>query len=124
MNKYIKEFKKFKKVVPDDIAKTSVEFFKGSFKRQGFHDTGLKRWTPNKYRTGRKILIKSGKLRDSIKAGRISFKRTVIYTNVSYAGKHNYGTTKIPQRQFMGKSKLLNKRIKRLILNDLKKRYR
>ncbi len=96
-------------------------------------------------RRSRNILISSGRLRRSIRVVSVSRDRAVIGTDVPYATAHNYGyrgrvtqrvrsherkgrpvrahnrTIKqnIPQRQFIGESAALNRRLVRMIQADI-----
>ena len=84
------------------MATEAKNFFVGSFQRQGWDDgLGLKRWQPRadeswrrkkKGRRGnRAILVKTGRLRRSIKIRSAIFQKIVIATGVDYAAAHNYG---------------------------------
>jgi len=79
--------------LPDVMATTSLNFFKDSFRRQGWRDKGLKRWTPRKdgSRPGGATLIKRGHLRNSLRKIMVSLKRTEVGTNLPYAAAHNEG---------------------------------
>lgn len=156
------------------MATVAQNFFVGSFQRQGWYDgLTLKRWTPRKgekwrrkkkgRRGNRAILIKTGRLRRSIKIRSARFQKIIIATDVAYAAAHNYGykgtvsvrshtrrqyrrvreeyTTKtgkqrtrrkkvvnsshtvrqhnrkmnLPQRQFMGHSPMLDRKLNKVI---------
>ena len=64
-------------------------------------DTG--KWEPLKKRSG-KALQDTGRLRSSFQT-KHSKNSANVYTNVKYAGYHNFGTSRIPQRKFMWNSK-------------------
>lgn len=57
------------------------------------------KWKPLKYRKG-KILQDTGRLRASI-IQRPERKRAILETTVPYAGTHQYGTGRVPQRKFL-----------------------
>ena len=167
-------FRKVRKELPLQMATVAQNFFVGSFQRQGWYDgLTLKRWTPRKgekwrrkkkgRRGNRAILVKTGRLRRSIKIRSARFQKIVIATDVDYAAAHNYGykgtvsvrshtrrrydrekeqyTTKtgkqrtrtnkvvkssytvrqhtrkmsLPQRQFMGDSPMLDRKLNKVI---------
>lgn len=157
------------------MATVAQNFFVDSFQRQGWYDgLTLKRWQPRKgekwrrkkkgrTRGNRAILVKTGRLRRSIKIRSARFQKIVIATDVAYAAAHNYGykgtvsvrshtrrrygrekeeyTTKtgkqstrqkkvvkssytvrqhtrkmnLPQRQFMGHSPMLDRKLNKVI---------
>ena len=167
-------FRKVREGLPLQMAAVAQNFFVGSFQRQGWYDgLTLKRWTPRKgekwrrkkkgRRGNRAILIKTGRLRRSIKIRSARFQKIIIATDVAYAAAHNYGykgtvsvrshtrrqyrrvreeyTTKtgkqrtrrkkvvnsshtvrqhnrkmnLPQRQFMGHSPMLDRKLNKVI---------
>ena len=171
-------FRKVREELPLQMATEAKNFFVGSFQRQGWDDgLGLKRWQPRadeswrrkkKGRRGnRAILVKTGRLRRSIKIRSAIFQKIVIATGVDYAAAHNYGykgtvsvrshtrrrygrekeeyTTKtgkqsyrrkkvvkssytvrqhtrkmnLPQRQFMGDSPMLDRKLNKVIERHL-----
>ena len=167
-------FRKVREELPLQLAAVAQNFFVDSFQRQGWYDSlTLKRWQPRadeswrrkkKGRRGnRAILVKTGRLRRSIKIRSARFQKIVIATDVAYAAAHNYGykgtvsvrshtrrrygrekeeyTTKtgkqstrqkkvvkssytvrqhtrkmnLPQRQFMGHSPMLDRKLNKVI---------
>tara|TARA_R110002126_G_scaffold89252_2_gene213390 strand:- start:2388 stop:2828 length:441 start_codon:yes stop_codon:yes gene_type:complete len=128
-----KEIKKTLRVATE----VAINFFKDSFKQQGFLDRRVKKWKPRKQKstTNRAILVKSGKLRRSIATKKINASRGRAVIGILgkagvYAGVHNFGLKAgrgkgftMPKRQFMGDSHKLNKKIKRLIRKRLNKKF-
>ncbi len=168
-------FRKVREELPQQLAAVAQNFFVDSFQRQGWYDSlTLKRWKPRKGETWRRkrkgrtrgnraILVKTGRLRRSIKIRSARFQKIVIATDVAYAAAHNYGykgtvsvrshtrrrydrekekyTTKtgkqstrqkkvvkssytvrqhtrkmnLPQRQFMGHSPMLDRKLNKVI---------
>lgn len=148
-------FKKFKDAYPRYVGNMAVNFYKDSFKRQGYiENSSVKKWDKRKNNAkgeGRAILVKTGRLRRSIRIIRSGLGYVVVGTDVPYAQIHNEGgvirttqrvrsysrkafkrtwkgkrqnisastisaharivNTKIPQRQFMGLSAFLIRRI-------------
>lgn len=92
------ELAKAQKALPRKIAVVAVNFSKERFRQQGWQDKGLQRWMPRKKRGDRQtdnraILVKSGRLRRSIRAVSVTGSRVVIGTDVPYAKVHNEGGT-------------------------------
>jgi phage gpG-like protein len=148
--------------LPREMAVVARNYFVDSFRRQGWYEgRTLNRWKPRKgfKDRGRAILVKSGRLRRSIRIRRAEFSDIRIATDAPYAAAHNFGfkgivhvrqhtrrryaftrekyTTRsgksrsrikrieagsysvrshtrrmnLPQRQFMGDTELLNKKL-------------
>lgn len=115
--------------LPKIVGIEGVNFSKKAFRRQGWQDSGFRKWKArkNKKDRGRAILVKSGDLRRSIKK-QIGNKRVIISSNLIYAPVHNYGLRagrgkgfKMPKRKFIGSSKALNIRIKKIIKKEVNK---
>jgi len=123
-------------VIMETSANTAKNHFLKSFRDGGFTDNVLERWTPRKSKDKRKgrraILVKSGHLRDSIRVARTSNKGFLIVSdmglgaNSDYAPVHNFGLRagrgrgfKMPKRQFIGRSKTLEERIKQNLIKKI-----
>ena len=119
------------KTLPILVANEAKNFFVDSFRKQGFEDTGLKKWQRRKSRRndkGRSILVDTGDLRRSIRIKSASMNRILITSDLPYSAVHNYGKRagrgkgfKMLQRQFMGKSVKLNGIIEKLIKKQINK---
>ena len=126
--KILKDLQVFKpqlEKVVDAMGVLAANHFTTSFRNQGFTDESLQSWQPRKRtersRMGnRAILVKSGRLRRSIRSKRFGFLAVKIYTDVPYARIHNDGLMgrafgkypfKMPKRQFIGYSGVLNRKI-------------
>ena len=121
--KDIQAFKPQLEKVVDAMGILAVSHFTTSFRNQGFTDESLQSWQPRKRiersRMGnRAILVKSGRLRRSIRSKRFGFLSVKILTDVPYASVHNNGERsgrgrgfKMPKRQFIGYSGVLNRKI-------------
>jgi len=100
-------------------------FVKG-FRIGGFQtDDSRNGWKSRKRNTrrnrGRAILVDTGALRRSIKITRANRRMVAIGTNLKYAEFNNDGTDKLPQREFLGDSKVLEKKLKRKIEREINK---
>jgi len=171
--KLIEALSRFERVLPETVSKMgniALNHFKSSWRTQGFTDRNVKRWPArkkeDKKRLGRAILVKSGRLRRSLR--RVPFGRfgVVIKTDVPYAEIHNEGgtikhgtragllsfnggrlartrterqrqrvtqqipfvrgasETKMPQRQFMGDSKVMEGKIEQMIDAQIRKTFK
>jgi phage gpG-like protein len=121
--KDIQAFKPQLEKVVDAMGVLAANHFTTSFRNQGFTDESLQMWKPRKRtersRMGnRAILVKSGRLRRSIRSKRFGFLSVKILTDVPYASVHNNGERsgrgrgfKMPKRQFIGYSGVLNRKI-------------
>lgn len=82
------------KRVPRLVATEAVNFSKERFREQGWRDRALEPWPKRKRDRkkdhGRAVLVKSGRLRRSIKSQITGFDIT-ISTDVPYAAAHNEG---------------------------------
>ena len=121
--KDIQAFKPQLEKVVDAMGVLAANHFTRSFSNGGFTDESLQMWKPRKRtersRMGnRAILVKSGRLRRSIRSKRFGFLSVKILTDVPYASVHNNGERsgrgrgfKMPKRQFIGYSGVLNRKI-------------
>jgi phage gpG-like protein len=121
--KDIQAFKPQLEKVVDAMGVLAANHFTTSFRNQGFTDESLQMWQPRKRtersRMGnRAILVKTGRLRRSIRSKRFGFLSVKILTDVPYASVHNNGERsgrgrgfKMPKRQFIGYSGVLNRKI-------------
>jgi len=136
--KLVKQLKRFESQISDMVTIMGVEaknHFTNSFRIQGFEDESIKKWEPrkrNSYRTrggktiddsSRGILIGkgSGTLRRAIQYRKMGKYKTMISTGgLKYAKIHNEGgigrafgkySFKMKQRQFIGNSGKLNRKI-------------
>ena len=137
MRKVISRFKVTERQLPKQVANLALNLFKDTFRDQGFYDSYLKPWQPRKFNDKKKskrgLLIKSGALRRSIIIKQATFKAIRVGSySLPYASIHNQGLMgtawgkypfKMPKRQFIGKSKLLNRLIKKKIKQHLKKLF-
>lgn len=123
------QFRAFQKKIPRYASNLALKHFKDSFRDGGFYDGYFKAWVPrkkaDKNKRYRALLVKSGALRRSLEIKEANFKQIRIgsYTT-KYATVHNQGTNRIPKRQFIGKSKLLTRKIKKKIRQEIKKLFR
>ena len=128
----IKDFKKMKNAVPKRIGNIALNHFLDSWENEAFSDrsTGDNPWkkrekmTKADIRTGknRKLLIQSGALIRSMKVRSASWSRVVVGSyGIIYASRHNQGLKGMKKRQFIGRSRILDQKILKLINNEMKK---
>lgn len=122
LKRKLSKFKKARERAMREIANNSVNFFKvTSFDKQGFVDKKLEKWEKlkTKKKRGSKILVKTGRGRQSIHAKSITGWKVVIVAGANYMKYHNTGTNRLPQRKFMGRSRKLNVQNKKIIKKHL-----
>lgn len=118
------EFRLLQRNLPAVIGNMAKRHFVQSFRDGGFTDAALDPWEQRKRnpQTARAILVKTGHLRNSIRVRVATFDKIEIGSyGVPYAEFHNTGAGKLPKRQFIGKSKVLEKKIKARIQSEMKK---
>lgn len=128
----IKDFKKMKSAIPKRIGNMALNHFLESWDNEAFSDrsTGDNPWKKRKTMTkadirtqkNRKLLIQSGALKRSLRVRSANWSQIVIGSyGIKYASRHNQGLAGMPKRQFIGKSRLLDQRILKMINNEMKK---
>lgn len=129
-DKTLANYKRFQETAPKIIAEQSKNHFLEGFRKGGGQtDASKSGWEPRKKTAkrneGRGILIDTGALRRSIRVIKASFKEIIISTErVKYAERHNEGLKGMPQREFMGDSKDLNRKNKNSLVNLLKRVFK
>ena len=118
-------FDKFQKEIPILLANQAEQHFKEGFRKGGFQtDKSRQGWPERKggRDRSRAILVKTADLLNDIKRRQVNKKRVVVGTrNIPYAERHNEGLSGMPRREFIGDSKELDRKNKRLIERELKK---
>jgi phage gpG-like protein len=116
LDKVLDAFKKGKTDLPNLLGVQAVNFFNSSFKKQAWEDTSLQHWKKRLYDRSardktRKILVDTGRLRRAVSTSlkSVGYDKIVFRVDVPYGVYHNEGTSKLPQRKFMGDSKKLRK---------------
>ena len=108
----------------DASAAIAIQSFVSNFEQEGFFG---ERWVDNR-RKGH-ILLKSGRLRSSIRVLKRGAYNRQVGSKLDYADIHNFGQKisrsksgkRMPQRKFIGKHNSLDRKIKYIITRDLKK---
>ena len=133
-DKIIKNLEKVKSDVPKRLGAATVNYFVGSFTKQGFDG---KPWQPVKRqgKTGSRrnrsaILVQSGKLRREVSNSlrRANFNSIDIRVSLPYAKVHNEGLRAgrgrgfiMPKRQFIGQAKQLTVIQRSLLKSEIDK---
>ncbi len=103
-----KRMKSGKSGLLDRMANNAIYEFKVvSFDKRSFDG---KAWEPNKTQEGRQQLVKTGRMRQGFVISRRTSDSRDITNNVLYFEYHNAGTSKMPKRQMMGKTKNLTRK--------------
>lgn len=88
-------FNRLKPRIPRELGTVAVNYFKDSFRRQGWRDKTLEKWNPRKpgaaRNQGRAILVNRGHLRNSIVLRQANAKQATVAAPVPYAAAHNEG---------------------------------
>lgn len=125
----IREIERKKSTLPLKVAAIAKSHFQKSFKDQGFTDTKLDPWASRKTQNKsdrrttkrRAILVDSGALRRSISIVKATFNRIEVgSTGISYAKYHNRGLKPQPLRRFVGRSVVMNRKIRAKIRAEIK----
>lgn len=84
---------RLKSRLPAIAGQTAVSFFKDNFRRQGFLDNTVNKWRKRKddEGSGRSILVRSGRLKRSIRIASLGPLSVKVGTDVPYAQAHNEG---------------------------------
>lgn len=129
----IARFKASKKKLPVVIGAIAKSHYLKSFRDEGFTDATLEKWTKRKTlnksdrrnKRHRGLLVDRGHLRRSIRVVRATWNRIEVGSvGIKYARYHNQGLGQQPQRQFIGRSKVLNEKIRARIRKDTKLTFR
>lgn len=90
-------FQRVKQQLPAVLGTIAVNYFTDSFRRQGWRDFNIVPWAKRKASAknnrGRAILVRSARLRNSIRLQQATWARTTVATSVPYATAHNEGYT-------------------------------
>lgn len=123
----LKKFKGIQKTMPLILANDAKNHFIKGF-RQGGGQTDKGKWVPRKKKEGggsRAILVLKGRLWKSIKVKSATFNRIVVGSvGVKYAERHNAGLAGMPQREFIGLSKTLERKTVKTIEKELDKTFK
>jgi len=122
----LSKLKSKKSTLPTILGNMATNFFLDSFRKQGFTDTGFSPWAKRKGNTdpSRAILIgkRGGHLKKSIQLKLATWKKIILgSTGIKYAVYHNEGIGKQPQREFIGDSKTLERKLNKRIQLELNK---
>lgn len=134
--KQIEAFKPQLNKLVEGAGVLAVNHFTNSFREQGFTDETKESWQPRKRaergrsKGNRAILVKSGRLRRSLRSRRLGNLAVKISTDVPYARVHNNGERsgrgrgfKMPKRQFIGYSGKLNRQIIAFLDKNIKRQF-
>lgn len=117
---------KIKDTIPRIVGNMALNHFLLGFRKGGYQtDSSASGWAPRKRPElgGRRaLLVKTGAMRSDIKLRSVTFNKTrIASSSIPYSGVHNYGSRRIPKREFLGHSKKLDIKINRLIAAEIKK---
>lgn len=131
-----RQTRRLKRVLPLVVANEAKNHFLEGFRRGGKQtDKSASGWAPrkrsdrNERRRGRRaILVRTGALRNDVDIRRTTFSEIILGTidTANYASVHNQGNParNIPQREFLGPSRKLDRKIVRLVTREMDKLFR
>lgn len=92
-NDWLKTYQAEKKKLPKIIGQEAINYFRDSFRNQGWTGTTFQKWKKRKGNkdAGRAILIKSAQLRNSLRIVRADNNLIIVASNKPYASAHNEG---------------------------------
>ena len=129
------DFVVVKSKIPLRLANDVQQHFLKGFRRGGGStNASIGGWTKRKTSrsarerkrsVGRALLVRSGKMRSDIKKRKISFNNITVGTrSIPYAGYINDGTEKMVQREFIGDSRVLERKIEKRLLREFDKVFK
>ena len=124
------------RTLPVKAGTIAVQHFRDNFRQEGFVDSSLQPWKPAKRKSDPKnpdnayktLLSRRNNLYKSIQK-KVAPGVATVYTDVPYAAAHNEGTNRagrnhrvrIPKRQFIGRSKQLEDKVRDMIDREVRK---
>jgi len=112
-------FRKAERRIPILVAREVENHFKQNFRKKAFDK---KPWASRKQADRGSLMNRTGRLKRSIQTiGTPSFDRLQVGSNLDYAKVHNEGQGNMPKRQFIGQSKELDKKVVKIIEQELEK---
>lgn len=130
--KTTQDLERLKRTLPRIAGEAAKNHFLIGFRKGGGQtDKSISGWKPRatartpragRRSQGRALLVRSGALRADIAVRGACFNKVAInVVHIPYAAFHNRGTARMPQREFMGKSKALEQKIERIVRQELKR---
>lgn len=117
------------KNLPNEVAITLEQEIDNNFKTESFFG---KKWesrrresrSDKKNKGNRNLLVESGELRREVTDTKVVGNEVKVETSLPYAVVHNNGEGNMKQRQFIGESPELDRKIKKKIEKELAKMFR
>jgi len=109
LDEALARFEQVKKTLPEVLANDTQRFFTASFRKEGWDDGGLKAWAPRKNPSskdsGRKLLVKTGRLRRAVanSVRGVAWGLIKFVVDVPYSFVHNEGGTFTRKQHTRGK---------------------
>ena len=117
-------FNVLKPELPKQVAQHILLFFRANYNREGWNDKGFIPWKKRKYTANRKLLVKSGNMRDAMEVSSQTFSKIVIKNDTPYFEYQNDGTSNLPARPMIYDSATLDKEIEKIIEANIMKLFR
>ncbi len=118
----ISSYNRARLALPKKLGNEAVNHFKDNWRKQGYDNNTVTPWKDRKdgKDPGRALLVKTGRMRRSFDVEIPNPFRVLVINSAPYSVFHNYGTKKMPQRKFMGRSKNLDEKSGVLIMRMIK----
>jgi phage gpG-like protein len=117
-------FQTVKPELPKKVAQHILLFFKANYNKEGYNDKSFTPWKKRKYTVNRKLLVKTGALRDGLYVKAETFDKISITNDVEYFEYHNNGTDTLPERPIIYESTELDKEVEMIIEQHIWKLFR
>ena len=118
-----KELPGIRNRVAKRLSNLAVKHFNMSFDREGFVDKTFQAWQPSQraLRGEGRTLTRTGALRRSIRSVKTTYPNSKIVSDLQYSARHNDGEGGATQRQFMGRSEVLDKASIKIMFEEFDK---
>lgn len=114
----------FKTKLVDDISRFTKLWFLTQYEKQQYDKgKGIVKWQARQKQKPTKLLVDTGRLKNSIRVYNKTTDSFRIATSVPYAHYHNEGTQNIPARPFLYQSNELDRQVEKLIEEKLNKLF-
>jgi len=116
LGRRLRKFRNGKRRMMRQIGTISLKWFRSSFTQQGFKNVAVRRWKARKKPKSKPILTDTGRLKASGRVQGATAASVKMAFTAPYAGFQNVGTSRIPERKFIGDSAGLDRANLRFIL--------
>lgn len=117
-------FNKLKPELPKRLAQHMLLFYRTNYNKEGYMtERTFIPWKERKFKVNRKLLVKSGDMRDGMYVVAQDFSNIKIGNDTEYFDYHNEGTDHIPARPMIYESDQLEDEIEKIIEENIWKLF-